>query len=387
MRVSAIVAVGVVVMASGCSKRDTMREEAAESAQDPERGRPGGSAQVSEVVRGRPGNETDEQLRAEVEALEAAAQRGEGQWTTSEGHDLVTLGKNGKTTTRPFPVPKHKSGDSINGAYLAPDGTLFTAGYMITGKPGPDTGAVHRVTPGGAIERVFELPEHELWGVGGRNANDVYAIGPKTVVHWDGHAWTELPIKGVNGTINQVTVTATDVWIVAVNNDPEESRIYRLDGTTWKQDVELPCLLRGLSFADTTAYASGACNTVFRRAPNGTWKNERIPQGGAFDVVAVSPSVAYVAAEQLLRRKPDGTWVVADAGFPRVHGVQRGRGDRVIVLGNVVASGGDSGVALGAGDTFEKLPLENCDEVAASADVTYCIRERRIAAPPPDDLR
>jgi len=353
---------------------------------EPEREKPATPSGPA-VVTGRPDNETDDQIRAEVEALEAASRRGEVQWTKSKGHDLVTLGKDGKPTTRPFPPPKHDSGDSMNGMWLAPDGTLFTAGYMITGKPGPDTGAVHRLKPGGAIERIHEIAERELWAIWGRTSSDVYAIGPKIALHFDGAAWKELSIAGIDGTINQVTGTATDVWVVAVNNDPEESRIYRLVGTTWKQDVEVPCLLRGLSFAGEAAYASGACNTVFRRAPDGKWTNERIPQGGAFDIVATSPSQAYVAAHQLLRRNPDGTWVAAKSGFPRVHTVHAGRGDQIFVLGNLVESGGKSGVALGAGDNFKKLPLEDCGHIVANTDVIYCSRERRVASEPPEDLR
>jgi hypothetical protein len=339
------------------------------------------------IQQGNPRGETKEQVVAEVQHLEAAAKRGEVEWSRTDGHDLVALRKDGTTLVVPFPAPKHGHGDSVNGMWMAPDGTLFTVGYMITGVPGPDTGAIHRYTPGGKLERVFEVPERELWGIWGRTASDIYAIGPKIVLHFDGTTWTELPIPGITHDINAVGGNATDVWIEAVNNNPERSQIYRLVGGTWKQEADVPCLLRGLGAGPKIAYAAGACDAVFRRDPDGHWKHEKIPRGGAYDIAVVSDSDAYLAAEELLHRAPDGTWKAVETPWPRVHTVERAQGDLVFAIGNIVQSGGDSGVAVGARDRWTKLALGNCKHAAASDSGAYCVRERTVRAEPPEDLR
>jgi len=375
MLTRSLIAAVVAVTVAGCSKREEPKPQAEPAARS-----------AAPVVPGNPNYETDESLIATAEALEAAAQRGDVQWTRTAGHDLMTSSKDAPLKQQPFPAPKHGHGDSVNDAWLAPDGTLFTAGYMITGVPGPDTGAVHRMLPGGALERVLELPERELWSVWGRSASDVYAVGPKVVMHWDGAAWSEPPIDGVVGDINNVTGTATELWIAGANNDPESSRIYRLTGTTWQREIEVPCVLRGLSIANATLYAGGACNTVFRRGSDGTWTNERIPQSFVYDLVATSDSVVYAAATQLLRRNPDGTWVVADAGLPRVHSVYPGRGDQVFAVGNFEYPG-KSAISFGAGDRFQIFPLGNCDHVTGTPDLLHCVRERFESSPPPPDLR
>ncbi len=271
--------------------------------------------------------------------------------------------------------------------WLAPDGTLFTAGYMITGKPGPDTGAVHRLAPGGKLERVFESPERELYDVWGRTSSDVYAVGPKIVVHWDGATWTEIPITGITDTINHVTGTANDVWITAVHNHPEESTIYRLDGNTWKADHHVPCLLRGLVVGTTKLFAAGACDTVFVRDAGGTWNNEQLPRGGAYEITAVSDADVYVAVDELLHRGPNGKWSAVKTDFARVYTVEPAHGDQVFVIGNLVRAGGESGIELGARGRWTRLDLKDCQHAAAIGSTIYCIRERHVSAEPPEDLR
>jgi hypothetical protein len=367
----------LTVAVAGCSKREQPKPE------EPATG------SAAPIVAGNPDHETDEALIATAEALEAAAQRGEGQWTRTVGHDLIINHLDGALERLPFPAPKHGHGDSVTGIWLAPDDTLFAVGSMITGVPGPDTGAVHRLQPGGKqLERVLEVPERELYGVWGRSASDVYAVGPKVVMHWDGAAWSELPIDGVVGTINHVTGTAAELWITAVTNDPEErGRVYRRTGSTWQRELEVPCVLRGLSIAATTLYAAGACNTVFRRAPDGTWTHERVPQSFVYDVVASSDSIVYAAATQLLRRASDGTWAVVDVDLARAYGVYPGRNGLVFALGNYPSPDGKSAIAFTTGAGFQFYPLGNCDHPAGSVERLYCVRERVEKSPPPPDLR
>jgi hypothetical protein len=337
------------------------------------------------VTRGNAGGETNEQIAAEANAFEAAAQRGEIQWTTTEGHDLVTIGARG-THSDHFPAPKFGHGDVVESTWLAQDGTLYVVGYMITGVSGPDTGAIHRLAPGGKLERVFESKDRELYDVWGRSATDVYAVGPKIIVHWDGHAWTEVPHIGVKGTIAHVTGTATGVWIAGIDNKPEQSWIYRLDGGRWIQETQTECMVRGLSAATSVVYASGACDAVYRRTPDGKWSIETIPATGAFEVVAVSDNVAYVAADVLVARNDDGKWSTVKTPFSRVFEVARASSDQIFAVGNFSGSGGDYGIARGAEGALTKLDVHSCEHPAGGAPI-YCVHERMIAAEPPPDLR
>lgn len=333
--------------------------------------------------------EADKRAVDQVHQLEAAARRGEGSWTSTSGHDLIALANDGTVHSQPFPPPKHGAGDTVIDAWVAPDGSLFTAGYMITGVPGPDTGAIHRLKPGGALERIHEVPGHSLFGVWGRTSQDLFAIAKDLILHGDGSTWTELPLPEAGGMIGGVTGSASDVWVF-VTSGSDESRIYRRTREGWALEKKLPCDLRTVRAVQRTVFASGRCDVVFRRDPDGTWHDEPLPDArpsrfDTYQLAALPSGVAYVAAGHLLARSPKGTWSLVDTtGFARVHGVWAA-GDRVYALGRLVDKGRDSGVAVRTADAWVKVDLANCGVVTSVDTTTYCIRERRLAARPPRD--
>jgi hypothetical protein len=54
---------------------------------------------------------------------------------------------------------------------------------------------------------------HLMW-VAGTDKNDVWAVGPRHILHWDGSQWTDIP-SGVGQDINAIwPASATEVWAV-----------------------------------------------------------------------------------------------------------------------------------------------------------------------------
>jgi hypothetical protein len=79
---------------------------------------------------------------------------------------------------------------------------------------------------GSKLSSATVLDAAELADVWGTGPNDVYAVGPHTAQHWDGHAWTAVP--GITGQ----TVSASapnDVWVGASNG------LQHFDGTSWSR--------------------------------------------------------------------------------------------------------------------------------------------------------
>jgi quercetin dioxygenase-like cupin family protein len=87
------------------------------------------------------GIDDDESKKASLRCVELAT--GEVKWTEKGIGFGALMAADGKLTVDPFPPALHKHGETVQGSWLAPDGTLFAAGYMITGVDGPDTALVH----------------------------------------------------------------------------------------------------------------------------------------------------------------------------------------------------------------------------------------------------
>lgn len=318
----------------------------------------------------------DEDPVETAKKLEAKVQSGDlsGMYTP-EGFDLVTIAADGKTETTPFPEALHKNGESILDAWVAPNGALFCAGFMYTGVPGPDTGAVYRKDPAGTLRVVFTKPAKELAKVWGRTESDVYAAGSTLLVHWDGAAWKEEALDGVVGTINGVWGTATDLYLVT--NAEHDGQVYVRKGTgAWKKETTARgCFLRSIGGAGATVWAGGDCGLVLRRGPAGSWKEERRePGGNVFGIYAASEHDVYAAGLDLLRSAGDGNWSSVPVHSPRIFAIA-GSGRTVYALGT-------DGVYRGSGTTFTKMSFDAtaCMHLAASDRSLHCIHERRVAA-------
>jgi erythromycin esterase-like protein len=95
-------------------------------------------------------------------------------------------------------------------------------------------------------------PASQLRGVRGTSASDVWAVGSyfddtanmrKTLIlHWDGHAWTQVTSPSPGGTDNELfgvrAVSGTDAWAVGydvTSGSTDQTLILHWDGTAWTQ--------------------------------------------------------------------------------------------------------------------------------------------------------
>jgi hypothetical protein len=262
----------LLVTIASCVKNDPPKREAPKPEPTPT---PAASALPPRVE--------DEDPVETVKKLEAKVQSGDlsGMYTPG-GYDLVTvpLARDGKVEVEHLPPALHKHGESIHSMWLAPDGAIFAAGYMITGVPGPDTGAIWHKKKDAPIKRTYERAEKELAVVWGRASDDVYAVGKDTFLHWSGTAWTPDSREGVLGTVLGLWGNASDLYLVA--NDATDGSVYsrKKDGAWKKETTVRSCFLRTIHGAGSAVWAAGDCGVILRRNGDGTWKEERRQPNG-----------------------------------------------------------------------------------------------------------
>ena len=208
---------------------------------------------AASVVPARP---DQEDAQAIVAALEAKVQSGDlSGFYSPDGIDLVSTNREGKLVTTPFPAAIHKHGESIGGAWVAPDGSLFAAGFMFTGVPGPDTGAVYQRDAKGTFRIGYTKTAKELGSVFGRSVNDVYAGGKDVLVHWDGQGWSAVPTEGIFGSILGIYAHDSDLFLVTNEGTNGHVFVRRKDGA-WKQETTTSsCFLRTIHGAGTAVWA------------------------------------------------------------------------------------------------------------------------------------
>lgn len=290
------------------------------------------------------------------------------------GIDLVVLANSGKVAAVDrFPEALHKHGESIGGAWVASDGTLFAAGYMVTGLPGPDTGVVYRRDAQSKTKIVYTRPGLELAATWGRSRNDVFAGGRSVLVHWDGAAWTDSPLGGVDGAIIDIWGTERELYLVT-NTDAAGS-IYRRTGDGgWVKEASTDCGLRSIRGFGTSVWAAGGCGVVLHRNDDGTWKEER-RRGRAqlFQLAAVSPTESYAAGGRLLHGK-NGEWSYVSLPLSHVYAVVASGPSDVYALGT-------EGVFHGAGTTWKKVAFDatNCQHLVMLGASLACLREHHVA--------
>jgi hypothetical protein len=206
-----------------------------------------------------------------------------------------------------LPPAIHGHGEALRGAWVAPDGTEFLAGYMYTGVDGPDTGVVYRKDPGGTWKIAYSKRENELGHVWGTSSNDVWTAGVKTVAHWDGKAWSEVAIPMQEGSIGAIWGNGRELY-VAGGLSGGEGRIYRRDAAgTWTLDGRAKHYLFGIGGADKTVVAVGNAGTIVRRV-DGKWRDESFGDAQETTVSAVDDHDIYLAGGELLHSTGDGKW-------------------------------------------------------------------------------
>jgi hypothetical protein len=244
-------------------------------------------------------------------AESASATPGSGEIHTISGIGLLQ-GVKVVRANDPLPPAMHGHGEALRGAWLAPDGTEFLAGYMYTGVPGPDTGVVYRREAGGnAWKMVWTKRENEVGHLWGRSSKDVWVAGVKTVAHWDGTSWVEETIPGLTGSVSGIWGDNKEVWVVGgdFNNDTDGGRIWRRDEHgAWALDGSAPAYLYDVHGVAGALIAVGNDGTILRRVKAGTWEAQGTKGGQHTSVWLASPTDMYVAGSVLLHSKGDGHW-------------------------------------------------------------------------------
>lgn len=290
-----------------------------------------------------------------------------------EGDELVTV-RNGAVTTEPLPPALHKHGETIASMWVAPDHTLFAAGYMITGKPGPDTGAIYRREPKGKLEVVFTKAAHELFGIAGCSATDVWAVGKATLVHFDGKAWTEQPLQGFTGDPLRVYCHGSALWLFTTTGQ-DQSQIYRRTGTGWQLEATVACFLRTIDGFDSSVWAGGACDAVYRRNDNGKWPAQSLPPHtkDLFHIAAISKTEAFAVTGTALLHSTGGAWSEIELPLEggRVWEIAAAGPKDVFALATV-------GIFHGPG-AWKKIAFDGnaCQVLLGDGDTLYCMREKR----------
>lgn len=230
--------------------------------------------------------------------------------TTSEigelhGDTLTTAGN-------ALPPAEHGHGEALRGAWVAPDGTEFLAGYMYTGVPGPDTGVVYRKDRDRGWKIAYSKRENELGHLWGTSASDVWASGVTTLVHWDGTAWREEQPPKVAGYLTGIWGNGHELFVVGGNTT---GIIYRRDAKgAWTVDGHSDHMLYGIAGAGDTVVAVGDHGTILRRVA-GKWHSEGTGDVQHTSVWAANEHDIYVAgSRKLLHSTGDGAWHEIELG-------------------------------------------------------------------------
>jgi hypothetical protein len=106
-------------------------------------------------------------------------------------------------------------------------GQAWAVGLTIPGNGSAETGraAIRRLN-GAMWSDVMPNSMGQLSAVWARAANDAWAVGDRTVLHWDGMRWSEVNVGMLPETLNAVWGAGNHVWAVG-------SVVLHFDGMTW----------------------------------------------------------------------------------------------------------------------------------------------------------
>ncbi|HEX3770837.1 MAG TPA: hypothetical protein VHV30_08240 [Polyangiaceae bacterium] len=172
----------------------------------------------------------------------------------------------------------------------------------------------------------------DLSSVWGSGANDVWAVGFNTIVHWDGSAWSLSPAEV--GPLNSVWGSGPDdVWTVG-----QGGAIFHFDGTVW-----LP------SDAGTRATLNG----VWGSAPDDVWAVGESDGGGPvfhWNGAAWALSATLDAGLQSVWGTAGLVWTVGDSNFiaERSAGAWSAQDNQVSVPDDLTGVWGSSATSIWA---------------------------------------
>jgi hypothetical protein len=279
-----------------------------------------------------PGGQDARKTETSTDAASAAASAAPAKGRNVSGQ-VIHLQGDKLGATDPMPPSPHGHGEALRAVWAADDGTAFAVGFMFTGTPARDTGAVYRRAPGGSWQVVHSTKENELGRVFGRSADDVWAAGMRVLAHWDGKTWSEVPVPNLEGLISAVWGNAEGLWVTAGHQFT--AHVYHRDAAgTFTHELKTDVMLFALGSAGPSVWAAGTSGSIFRRDKDGHWKKEHEEKGAQFGTVwANAEDDVWAAGSSLLHSRGDGTWTKVDLPTPGPARYVWGRGKGDVFVG------------------------------------------------------
>src|SRR5262249_26772873 len=127
------------------------------------------------------------------------------------------------------------------------------------------------------------------WAVSGTAGNDVWALGPDGVLHWDGTAWSPSPGFPASGRTSGFpgdiwAAAPNDVWVVGNYNV-----VVHFDGSSWtalESSTDVSHALFGVWSDGTTTWAVGEGERI-QKFSGGVWTTIQGAGGSSIGFVAV----------------------------------------------------------------------------------------------------
>ncbi len=183
--------------------------------------------------------------------------------------------------------------ESLRGSWFAPDGTLWVVG----------TGGTVMSFDGRAWQWHHTEPGLFLNDVHGSNGSDIWVVGDRTILHFDGIGWTRVALD-TKGTLYAVWANApNDVWIGG-------SEVWHFGGTDWRI-IHEPASDARAAWGDGTGITWLAAGEVLACGPTGC---QVTPNFGyaQFDIWGANSNDIWTIGSQGGMHWDGSRWVAVD---------------------------------------------------------------------------
>ncbi|HEY3450169.1 MAG TPA: hypothetical protein VGK67_27695 [Myxococcales bacterium] len=303
-----VLAIGIIGAVERSSQRHLARAEE-EERQALEGGRRRAAPRLSPAETRQLDAELREVLAAEAapsSSMPATATAGLQLYRMDVRGQVRILEDGGRTVVERLPQTPH--GETPKGAW-AKDGHLFVVGYQYTGAPGEDTGTLWHRLPDGCWQVEWRSEERLIVSVVGDRVDDLWAVGSRCLVHYDGKAWreAELPPLGDRKGLSSAWQSPRGELFVPTY----DGRIFRrgVDGA-WVQELDMGGgQLLAIVGRGEEIVCCGDSGQIRRRLPDGTWASEESGVNSQLRVALARPEGLYLAGgTHLLFSNAPGSW-------------------------------------------------------------------------------